>query len=1006
MTGKLLKYMFALLLSVQAAAAENLLQDGGFEKPGNGTETKYSSRLFSEWIIRFNGRENGEGSRVDGKAVREGKYALRLVNKSPRQITTADALKVIKVSPGEEVTAQVSVRGKGGAHVHFYYLDANGKKTGKYFGDGCPARPEWKVFQTRFTVPQGVSGVIFSLWAIRNADIVFDDARVCISRNNLLDNSKLKATVNFRTGGVIDSLICKNRPFDYTVKSSLQFAGGLFADILPARSMPGYFRNSNYELNSDGSGRKIVLTRNEPSQGIRIKKTFTLNGEDPAIHAEIQITNTLKKEQKVEYRLQNVINFQEGVFSWPGPDWLVAFRWTGNHPGTMNSIHVPLIRSGWIAKKFEQEKQVMLFTFDPSAAERCYTFLGEGFATMEWYYRSRVLQPGESLTLKCALRLEPSEAPLYADAVGKTQKVEYIVPKALPPPKMKKELPAQIKTFFPFMASTGIPLPQAAGSGLSGSTREKNYPVTAARTVDDLAWNYFNSVYSPLILADQWSSHLWQNGKNQLCEQLLRRDMKLTPTWLMLNRNHVDVKKYRLNTESRRKSPYFQELWKKYADLIPCVFTADEIEGKNVDVMLKAHDALAAMVPHDCLLFPYVCAGNTELIPYVPVFLCDWYPINRRGFRGRDPWSVKRTFENIVAKAGETPVWFMPQGFGCLPPSSYAFPSAGEIRLMIHLAVAVGVKGIVFHGFPNTGWNWVNGKYYDYSFYGAGGQKTPQWEALGSCAKTLTAIGSLVCRTVPGKPPADFRIQSPEYRSANGFYEGKQVILQALDGKNFQIIVCINMDPEKKISFPLDFGKNRVYDLRSMAPAEKMLALEGGDAAYFLLNGSTREIREVFRNRCIREKARLTVLQEIAAAQKLEIVPLDADWEHSPETAFGKIVDSIEKQKKILLDSSVGKICRQMQRAEKVLDQADFLLSRYGRIFKTRKSAETDQLVQTFSRHFFELNRLRIELRKGFSEASAPRAENLAIQVECDFTDLRSKMKKFDAPEEPDDPML
>lgn len=1002
---KILSCMFAVLLTVQAAA-ENLLLDGGFEKPGDGTETKYSSKLLSEWIVRFNGKQNGEGFLVSGKDAYEGKHALRLVAKAPKQITSADALKIIKVSPGEEVTAQIACRGKGGAHVHFYYIDANGKRTGKYFGDGCPAKPEWKVFRTRFTVPQGVAGFIFSVWAIRNGDIIFDDARVSISRNNLLENSKLKATVNSRTGGVIDSLVFKDRPFDYTLKNSLQNAGGLFADILPARSMPGYFRNSSYELTGDGSGRKIVLVRNDAKQGLRIRKTFTLNGEEPEIRAEIQIDNTQAKEQKVEYRIQNIIASQDGIFSWPGPDWLVAFRWDRNLPGTMNSIHVPLIRAGWAAKKFEQEKQVMLFTFQPAAVERCYTFLGENFATMEWYYRSHTLKPGESLTLNCALRFEPSDAPFYADAVGKTQKVEYIIPKALPPPKMKKELPAQFKTFFPFMASTGIPLPHAAASGLSGSTREKNYPVTAARTVDDFAWNYFNSVYSPLILAEQWSRYLWKDGKNQLCEQIRRRDMKLAPTWLMLNRTHLDAGKYRPNVESRSKSPYFQDLWKKYADLIPCIFTADEIEGKNVDVMLKAHDALAQAVPPDCLLFPYVCAGNTELIPYLPVFLCDWYPINRQGFRGRDPWSVLRTYENIVAKAGETPVWFMPQGFGCLPPSSYAFPSAGEIRLMIHLAVSVGVKGIVFHGFPNTGWNWVNGKYYDYSFYGAGGQKTPQWEALGSCAKTLTAIGSLVCRTVPGKPPADFRVQSPEYRSANGFYEGKQVIVQALDGKNFQIIVCVNMDPEKKISVPLDFGKNRVYDLRSMAPAGKMLALEGGDAAYFLLNGSSREIREVFLNRCIREKARLTVLREIAAAQKLEIIPLDADLERSPETAFGKIVDSIEKQKKIFLDSSAGKIYRQMQRAEKTLDQADFLLSRYGRIFKTRKSAETNQIVQTFSRHFFELNRLRIELRKGFSESSAPRAEKLAAQVERDFTDLQSKMKKYDAPEEPDDPML
>lgn len=994
----------SLVLSPAFCAEKNLLTDGGFECKGDGSVQKYSSNILRHWLVRFNGIHNGEGFLAGKEHAFRGNSALRLVSKGRKQMTSADAKALIEVSPGETVTGRIRYKGYGGAHLHFYFLDQNKKRLKKSFGDGAPAREKWQLFSTRFKVPEGVHYILFSVWAIRKADILFDEAQMTVDRSDLLENSSVKLRINAFCGGVVDSLILKGKSsFNYTVKNTIQIPGGLFADILPANTMPGSFRNSTYSLKKH-SGKSAVLERVDPVRNFRVEKTYTLDENKPVLHVQVKITNTGKSRQKLSYRIQNILPPGKGDFSWPGHDWIHAFRSTGSVPGSLNSIHIPKLRFPWAAKGFEEQDTTMKFTFEVDKILKCYTFLAESCNTLEYYYRPVFVDPGKSLTLKSSLELLKGGKGTYRGPEDPQKKVEYILPKALPEPGLKKNLPPGMKNFFPYMASTGIPLRHGALSGLKGSSREKNYARTSLLVTDDFAWSYFNAVYSPLILADSWSRHLWKEGKNILCERLLARNMKLVPTRLLLNRTHIDAARHKVNLEGLKRSVLFKNLFRQYGKMIPCIFTADEIEGKNVEVMLKAHEALRSLVPEETLLFPYVCAPNTELIDYLPVFLGDYYPVNRNLQGGRNPWSIKRIFDNAVRKAKETPVWIMPQGFGCAAPSSYGFPTSGELALMLHLAVASGVKGVVFHGFPNVGWNWVNGQYYDYAFYGAAGQKTPQWKTVSHCGKILTAVGSLLCRTKPGSLPEDFAVQSSSFRAKGDFYEGPSIRAYGLLHKDFALAVCINMNPYESVKGTLLPGKNRVFDLRKMAPASGTLVLPPGEAAYFLLNGSAKEIAEVYLARCQREEARLKMLQEIAQANKVPVVR--AEKTSSPALYYKALLRAQKGQKEKLNSSPCGKILDAIRETENVLSEADFILCTFGSAFRQKRIPEQGMaLAREILEDFRELNQLKTERLNGFKADSAAKAGQLLAKARKDLKrvqDLKKSLAKRSI--FPDDP--
>ena len=96
----------------------------------------------------------------------------------------------------------------------------------------------------------------------------------------------------------------------------------------------------------------------------------------------------------------------------------------------------------------------------------------------------------------------------------------------------------------------------------------------------------------------------------------------------------------------------------------------------------------------------------------------------------------------------------MPQGFaaydGWNQRQIYALPTAGETRLMLHLAIAAGVKGIAWHGFPSGTWIWMmNYTMYRYSFLGGAGQTTPSWQGVKDVGRAIASVGPILTKSKP-----------------------------------------------------------------------------------------------------------------------------------------------------------------------------------------------------------------------------------------------------------------
>ncbi|MFH0964501.1 MAG: hypothetical protein V2A58_10880 [Planctomycetota bacterium] len=85
--------------------------------------------------------------------------------------------------------------------------------------------------------------------------------------------------------------------------------------------------------------------------------------------------------------------------------------------------------------------------------------------------------------------------------------------------------------------------------------------------------------------------------------------------------------------------------------------------------------------------------------PYVTVVQPDHYPIRKDN--GRDAWEVRRVLR-AYRQTVDRPLWFIGQAFGLrredegLPVRMRLCPTRAEFRLMYHLAIAEGVKGITF----------------------------------------------------------------------------------------------------------------------------------------------------------------------------------------------------------------------------------------------------------------------------------------------------------------------
>ena len=920
-----------------AVFAENLLSDPSFEsatgkKPGKS----YRVDILKEWPGLLNsGSKRGRVS-LSAEAY-SGKQAVRITTIGKSGFNSLSNRKLIPVSEGEVVTASVMFKGKGTGYIRVYFCDEKGKSLKKYQMLGSPAKKEYSKLVLRFTVPAGVKNLRMALETLRDdADITFDDAAFTVARGDMLENEKFRITFNPRIGGVVDSFILKKSKTELTSKRYFGKSGALFNTVVPDKSIPGMFGEKVFtrvEMSKNSATYRSTLDRGTLS-GLQLDKKYTLT--DNGIKVKLTFTNTGKNKISTGCRVQNFVSSEPGVWSWPTPDWITIFRQGKESLNGMSSYHADLFRSGWIARYYNDLEMSLVGSADTQQISRLYSYFIRypGCGTMEFYLRKFQLSPGEKKSFELDLTVVPGKRKYYADAAGEKQRFEVIKPIVLPPAPKQSALPANYRDVFPHVGGLGN-LNQPEMGGLTKGTYPQIFARIAPRLMRIQLDSYFNSFApSRLIYGNMHVPFFNAKGEHKLGEMLNRYNAFFFLSTLTLLRSDVDVNVYMKNRFPAIKKivtqPDLQRFIKKYGDRIPVFFTGDELLPQNIDVMLKINEELKKYLPEHTRLFPYLHSVAADFIPYVPVFVGDFYPVKRQNSSGRNPWSVYDHFLGVVKRAGDTPVWFMPQGFGGGPVSSYAFPTAAEMSLMLHLSLAAGVKGVAWHGFPSGTWPWMmNYSMYRYSMLGGAGQRTPSWAGIVDAGKAMASAGGLLLRAKPVKLPAGAGILSGEYTSKGNFYSGPAIRLFALKAPEGTVFIAVNQNVNASEKAEITLPQGKLLDLISLKtlPQRKFtLTLKPGSAAYIYCGKNLSGAAPALRGRFQAERRRYLLLADSVKGHNIRVINPDTLTKLPPYQAVTKLLAEYAALEKRIAVSPIGKIRAEVAAVREVLEKIEFRL--------------------------------------------------------------------------------
>ena len=792
----------------------------------------------------------------------------------------------------------------------------------------------------------------------------------------------------------------------FTMPRTLTKEGGMAVEIIPGKRNPGLFSKKKYELSSPVPMQTIVVTRTENGgdhDGLRVKKTFALEPDSARIKVTLELLNTGKKVIGTSCRIQNCLLPRDGFLTSPTKDWLQTFEKNAESIKTTNAVHSNNLQRGFLAKTTPDA--ALILGFDPGQAKGGYCWVGSGIDTMELSYSDIRLAPKEKYTIVYFLGVSGANAPVFAvngdlvlgvDSLKAPRKLIVSALKKIDAqvdingesravsllPGEKAEVPGKEFTVacgkqgdkynasYKAMFIKGIKLPPPAKS--SNISRFDNYfPVIVngdvaltwkeSNGVDGYANRFLRNLEANLregaaigINASMQSRTLQKSvlpaaklpdGRNLLGELCLKYKISLFPNTLMLYRDDVDVDKFRPVLAKRMDLFWHKdtiELMKKYDKAVKAVLTADETTAQNIPCMLEAHETLAKALPHDVPLYPYLNIHARVYIPYVPIFCGDWYPISRKNASGRNPWSIGRVTAETVQLAKDTPVHVILQSFGYFK-EVYGFPTVEEFRLMGHLAAANGAKGFEIHEVNNRGLSWRYKYGYHYAARGNAGEYTPLWFEIGRCAREFTAIGTQFTGTFPGKNPAYLEnINTPDYRSKNGFYTGPQVKFFTLERKDGTLFaVAVNHAVEKNIRQQVVFRNpagTRVWSLTKMAPAEKnyTMDLAPGSAEYFVIGSEAaveRAVNMVALERAKRLNVSFSIAAERAAGNGVDIAAAAASAKRSAQAVGqGRGLEALkcskeagEILKKTVASSSFGQFDARWDKARHALSDVCFM---------------------------------------------------------------------------------
>ena len=221
-------------------------------------------------------------------------------------------------------------------------------------------------------------------------------------------------------------------------------------------------------------------------------------------------------------------------------------------------------------------------------------------------------------------------------------------------------------------------------------------------------------------------------------------------------------------------------------DIIVSWFVADE---PKIDALIPIATVIRAIREVDPHSRPEVIALNSTKLAkvwarYLSVACWDVYPV----LAGRrDPWRIREKARTYRLAAPDIPIWAILQSFETRPPTpegSYIRPSDAEIRLTAYLAIAEGVKGLIWY----MGWNGYGRDegLVDRTNLPRGGMMA----TLSGLAERLVPIGRQLLATDPLDDP-DIVVAEREEPS-----DGHALVVSALKHRDRDVhfLVAVNED--------------------------------------------------------------------------------------------------------------------------------------------------------------------------------------------------------------------
>lgn len=343
-----------------------------------------------------------------------------------------------------------------------------------------------------------------------------------------------------------------------------------------------------------------------------------------------------------------------------------------------------------------------------------------------------------------------------------------------------------------------------------------------------------------------------------------------------------------------RKSGFDLDLRRKwaeaYSDVILAYDLSDEPGGEHIPNYMMLQSIWRDLDPaHPVVVI--LNLNRTEYLPYMPVYYGDEYPIHSDKRGGRDPWHMY-TSVRFCTDRTSAPVWVMLPAFGGLEDYPWQLATGPEMRLMIHLAIAAGAKGITYHGSYSPPC-WTHNHYYFYTARDSWQAGTPAWDEMKRVGRQITAIMPAALQTAPVKDEP-FSTDAETVTLGENRYQGPAVTASALKerGEAGYFLVVVNQDHENEHTATLLptvtlLPENAVlwdlYDLKKIGPAASTthaVTLQPGDGRMLYCGtpaDCARVLDAVHANHCRNELPIYRIDAEMAANNGIDIAAAAAD---------------------------------------------------------------------------------------------------------------------------------